>query len=174
MSIDLTLKELGRAIEDLVGPELSQIIAFMTKDPGERGSPFIQIPKPDDVDRSVEELMSLVARTSNAYVHTSRLVGLSRAELKLAAGRYKRKHRSMLGAAGGSNQHAREAAAINASEPEAVAVDTLEALVEMAESMQSAARVASESARKMLDKVSDMKMGTMRGEHGQEREEDFH
>ena len=146
----------------------------MTKDPGERGSPFIQIPSPDNMDKSVEELMSLVARTSNAFVHTSRLVGLSRAELKLAHGRYKRKHRSALGMTSGSNQHAREAAAIEASEAEAVAVDTLEALVEMAESMQSAARVASESARKMLDKVSNMQMGTMRAEHGQEREEDFH
>jgi hypothetical protein len=50
---------------------------------------------------------------------------------------------------------------------------TAESIVKLAESMEGAARIASESARKLLDKVQSMQVASYREEKGSYNESDF-
>lgn len=156
------VSELQRELNELLGPELSQIINAMA--PGAEASPFLQIPTGDDIDLSPEDLARLVARSSNAYVRAARLNGIARAELKLAEGAYKKKLKSSHGV--GRNKDEREKNAIESAATEYQAFVTVEALVEVSQAMENAARIASESARKLLDKSANMQMGERREERG--------
>jgi hypothetical protein len=49
----------------------------------------------------------------------------------------------------------------------------MEAVVELAESMESSARISSESARKLMDKVQSMQVASFRQEKGHFSEADF-
>lgn len=155
--------ELQNSLHQILGPELSQIINMMV--PGAEASPFIEIPTGDNIDLSPEDLAKLVAKSSNAYVRAARLNGIARAELKLAEGAYKKKLKSSHGV--GRNKDEREKNAIEAAATEYQAFVTVEALVDLSQAAENAARIASESCRKLLDKSANMAMGTAREERGQ-------
>jgi hypothetical protein len=156
----------------VLGPELEQVISLIISDPGSAGSSFIEMPTSDDVDLTVSDLMSLVARTSNNYGRIARFAGIARAHFKLAEGRYKRKFKTALGGSA-KNAQEREANAIAAAEKEFIEMSTLEAVIELAEAQETAARIASESARKLLDKVQTIQIAASREEKGFHRESDY-
>jgi hypothetical protein len=54
-----------------------------------------------------------------------------------------------------------------------MALVAMEAVVELAESMESSARISSESARKLMDKVQSMQVASFRQEKGHFSEADF-
>lgn len=150
--------ELQNSLHQLLGPELTQAINAMR--PGAQASPFIEIPAGENIDLPPRDLARKVAQTSNAYVRAARLNGIARAELKLAEGAYKKKLKQNTGV--GRNKEEREKNAIEAASTEQQAFVTLEAIVELTQAAENAARIASESARKLLDKSSAMQMGEAR------------
>lgn len=124
-----------------------------------------------DIDAPIEEIFSAVARTSNAYGHMARLAGIARANAKLARGDYERKFKRARG--NGANEAQRAANAMEECKDEHIRMTTAEAFAEAAEGWENALRVASESARKILDKVQAMQMASNRESHGAYRESDF-
>jgi hypothetical protein len=112
----------------------------------------------------------LVARTSNVYGRIARFAGMARAQYKLIEGSYKRVYKANRV---GKNEAEREANALGAAESEYTALVTAESIVNLAESMESAARIASESARKLIDKVQSMQIATAREEKGFYSDKDF-
>jgi hypothetical protein len=60
-----------------------------------------------------------------------------------------------------------------AAEKEYIELSTLEAIIELAEAQEIAARIASESARKLLDKVQAIQIASSREEKGHHRESDY-
>lgn len=157
---------------EILGPELEQIISLIVADPGSVGSSFIEMPTTSTVDLTVNDLMSLVARTSNNYGRIARFAGIARAHYKIAEGRYKRKYKAALGGSA-KNAQEREANAIAAAEKEFIEVSTLEAIIELAEAQEVAARIASESSRKLLDKVQAIQIANSREEKGWHAEENY-
>ena len=142
-------------------------------EPNGSNSAFIELPEPGLVDLQVEDLMSLVARTSNTYGRIARFAGMARANYKLAEGRYKRKYKQGLGQSQGRNKESREADAVAYANDEAVELDALESILELAEAQETAARIASESARKLLDKVQAILMAARREGAGHPKESDY-
>lgn len=131
---------------------------------------YIEIPDANAVDLTVEDLASLVARSSNVYGRAARFAGIARAQYKLLEGQYKRVYKANRV---GKNESEREANAIAAADAEHMALVAMEAVVELAESMESSARISSESARKLMDKVQSMQVASLRQEKGQFLEADF-
>lgn len=150
---------------DLLGPELNDIVEAV-KD----RSFLIQIPESYDVDKALEELASLVARTANRYGQAARFSGMAAAEAKLAKGRLDRKWKR---SRQGRNEGEREETAMAACLDEHTALSVAEAVAKLAEGMESAARVASESARKLHASAENQLMAERRGAHGSLREQDF-
>ncbi len=159
-------------ITKTLGPELEQVIALIVSDPGTAGSSFIEMPDASAVDLNVNDLMGLVARTSNNYGRIARFAGMARAQFKLAEGRYKRKFKMGLSAPA-KNAQEREANAMAAAEAEFIEMSTLESVIELAEAQEVAARIASESARKLLDKVQAIEIAYRREEKGWHDEGSF-
>lgn len=159
------LRHVEEQLFSLLGPQLAQII-HIVNDP----EYLIQIPDADDVDLTLEEMMSIVARTSNNFGRIARFAGMARAEAKLAKGRYERKFKQNRV---GKNEDERTAKAMAASEDEHAALTTAEAIADMADSFELAARIASESARKILDKIQSMNIASAREAKGAYRESDF-
>jgi hypothetical protein len=62
---------------------------------------------------------------------------------------------------------------MNAAEEEYAAFVTCEAVVELAESIETSARIASESARKLMDKMQSMQIAAHREERGSYLDSDF-
>jgi len=60
-----------------------------------------------------------------------------------------------------------------AADQQYVALAAVEAIVQLAESMELAARISSESARKLMDKVQSMQIASSREEKGFLLERDF-
>lgn len=131
----------------------------------------VELPDADTVDQPIEELASLVARTSNAYGRAARFAGKCKAERTLAQGTFKRKYDQSLG--NGSNDAERKANAMATCENEHMAMTLAEAAYEYADYLEQSARVASESARKIYDKVSTMKVAQAREDAGTFKEQDF-
>lgn len=167
------VKQAEDLLGDLLGDELNEIISAIAKNPGEENSFYIEIPDAQVVDLSVEELASLVARTSNVYGRILRFSGMARAERKLAEARLKRKLKVAMGAPGFSNKEAREANAYETCKAEVSALATIEAVVELAEALEIHCRVASESARKLFDKVKEMYVASAREQAGHYQSQDF-
>lgn len=162
MSLSPTrISELESALEELVGSELGQIIEAMNTKADY--SPFVEIPKPHDIDLSLNDLAELVIKSSNAYVRSARLLGMAKAELRLAERRYKDILKT---SAIGKNEAERTSNAIKAAKEEGIALSVIESLVELAASAEASARIASESSRKLLDKLSDMQIGSSRESRG--------
>lgn len=112
---------------------------------------LVKLPDPSSVDLSLQELGALVVETSNNYGNIARLSGIAKARAKITRGKFERKYKSAPRL--GSNEKAREAAAWASAITEHEEAVAAEALAAMAESLEDAARVASESARKIYDKT---------------------
>jgi len=164
------LQDALHALQRLLGPELGQIIDAIADEPGPNNIMLPDLPEAYDTDRDVTELMSAVARTSNTYYRCARFAGMAKAETILAESRYKAIYKSNLI---GPNENERQRNAVEASREAQDAYSTADSIRAIAESMENAARVASESARKLLDKVQAMQIATHREEHGQLNTSDF-
>lgn len=154
------------ALYDLLGPELTEI----TKVVSSSSDYLIKLPEAYDIDLTLEDLASLVARTSNAFGRLARFAGMARAEAKLARGRYERKFKR---ARSGKNEAERTANAMGDAVLEHTAMVTAEAIAEMADAMEGAARISSESARKIFDKATNMGIASRREQHGSYQEKDY-
>jgi len=162
--------EAKRALDELLGPELTEIIEAMKEEPGPKNKYFVEIPSGEKVDYSIEEMMALVAVTSNRYQRAARAAGLARSLFKISEARYKLKFKTSLT---GKNTAEREANAMEAATQEFLALAVVESCVELAESLESAAKMANESAKKILDKIQTMYVAQRREEKGAYRESDF-
>lgn len=164
-----SMQKLNELLSDFINPQIKEIIeAYASGD--KNGDYFITIPDMDVVDLSVSDLSSLVARSSNVYGRVARFAGMARAQYKLIEGRYKKVYKANRV---GKNEAEREANALEAAESEYMALVTAEAIVSLAESMESAARISSESTRKLLDKVQAMQIASGREGKGYYSDSDF-
>jgi hypothetical protein len=130
----------------------------------------IEIPDPLLIDLSPTDLASLVARTANAYGRATRLAGMAKAEAKRAKARFdyvNKRNRK------GNNDAEREANALTVAEEEYTLWVDAEQVSAVAEGVESAARVASESARKLLDKIESLGMAAAREAAGTYQERDY-
>lgn len=125
----------------------------------------VELPDPGAVDLPPEDLASLVARTANAYMRASRLAGMCRAEAKISKGRFERKYKQNRQ---GKNDFEREAFAMGEAADEHEAWTQAEAVAEVADGVEAAARVASESARKLLDRLQDWRFADARVQRASE------
>lgn len=156
-------------MSEFLGPQLQEVLdAYGQKDNFDRY--FVEIPESDIVDLGVEHVASLVARTSNVYGRAARFAGIARAQYKILDGRYRKIYKTNRV---GRNDAEREASALAAAENEYSALVTCEAIVNLAESIEVSARIASESARKLLDKVQSIQIASYREEKGQYMDSDF-
>lgn len=169
MSEVQSVQKLHDLLNDFLGPQLHEIIVAYT-DSANAAKYFVEIPEADTIDLGFEHIASLVARTSNVYGRAARFAGIARAQYKILEGNYKRKYKANRV---GRNEAEREAAAMGAAEAEYTALMTCEAVVSLAESIESGARIASESARKLMDKIQSMQLASFREEKGSYRESDF-
>ena len=156
---------------DLLGPELAEIITAISTPPGPDNPYIVQLPEIYTVDLDVTDLMSLVARSANSYYRIARFAGLAKSHVTRAESAYKHKLRTSYGP--GSNKESRDAAAALAAREEWETYVTVQSVYDMAQSLEGIARVVSESARKLLDKVQAMSIATSREQRGTFREEDF-
>ena len=164
-----SLEKLQELLENFLGPQLKEVIdAYTNNDNNYRY--FIEIPETDIVDLGIETIASLVARTSNVYGRSARFAGIARAQYKILEGKYKKIYKSNRV---GKNEAEREAAAMDAAEDEYFALVTCEAIVSLAEAMEASARIASESARKIMDKVQSMQIAAYREDKGSYLDSDF-
>jgi len=154
---------------NFLNPQLREIVQAFSK-PEDLDKYFIEIPDVNYIDLTIHDLASLVARASNVYSRVARFAGIARAQRKLLEGKYKRVYKANRL---GKNEAEREATAIAAAEKEYEALTAVEAVVELAESMESAARVSSESARKLMDKVQSMQVANAREDKGYYSEKDY-
>jgi len=164
-----SMQKLNELLKQFIDPQIQEIVTAYAS--GDRDSEyFITIPDINVLDLGIHELASLVARTSNVYGRVARFAGMARAQYKLIEGSYKRVYKANRV---GKNEAEREANALGAAEDEYTALITAESIVSLAESMESAARIASESARKLIDKVQSMQIATAREEKGFYSDKDF-
>ena len=124
---------------------------------------YIDLPKTDAVDYTAGDLSDYVARTSNAFIRAARFAGMAGAMHKRAAGRYNQKFKT---SRTGNNADARDKSAFEATKEEHKALMQAESILELARSLESACRLASESARKIFDKVQAVEMGQRRLDTG--------
>jgi hypothetical protein len=153
----------------VISPQLELLVSAISSQE-QLSKYYIEIPDPNYVDLTINDIASLVARSSNVYGTTARFAGIARAQYKLLEARYKRVYKANRI---GKNEAEREAAAAAAADSEYMALSSVEALVQIAESMELAARIASESARKLMDKMQAMQIASAREEKGFFSEKDF-
>lgn len=154
---------------NFLNPQLQEIVNAFSKSE-DLDKYFVEIPDANYVDLTINDLASLVARSSNVYGRAARFAGIARAQYKLLEARYKRVYKANRV---GKNEAEREAAAINAADKEYMALTAVESVVQLAESMEAAARISSESSRKLIDKVQNMQIATSREEKGFLSDKDF-
>lgn len=164
-----SVQKLHDLLNEFLGPQLQEIIIAYA-DKNNASKYFVVIPEADTVDLGFENIASLVARTSNVYGRAARFAGIARAQYKIFEGNYKRIYKANRV---GKNEAEREAAAMEAAEAEYTALTTCEAIVSLAESIEASARIASESARKLMDKIQSMQVASFREEKGSYKESDF-
>lgn len=168
--IDLpSMQKLQGLLDDFLGPQLKEIIDAYA-DGANASKYFVEIPEAETVDLGFERIASLVARTSNVYGRAARFAGIARAQYKILEGNYKRVYKSNRV---GRNEAEREAAAMEAADSEYTAMTICEAVVSLAESIEASARIASESARKLMDKIQSMQVASFREEKGAYKDSDF-
>lgn len=162
---------LERQLSELLGPQLRELITAIVAQPDRTNPYLLEIPDTNTIDLSMDELASLVARSSNNYARVARFAGMARAEAKLAKGRYERKFKRAQ--TQGRNDKERAANALETSIDEHTAMVNAEAIAEIADSLENAARIASESARKIFDKASNVQSANRREQVGYLQESDF-
>lgn len=163
------VQKLQDLLDKFLGPQLNEVIVAYS-DSGNVSKYFVEIPETDTVDMGFERVASLVARTSNVYGRAARFAGIARAQYKILEGNYKKVYKANRV---GKNEAEREAAAMEAAEAEYAALTTCEAIVSLAESIEVSARIASESARKIMDKIQSMHIASYREEKGSYQDSDF-
>lgn len=164
-----SIEKLNRLLSEFLSPQITEVIdAYGSGDKSKLY--FVNIPEVDIVDMSLEDLASLVAKSSNVYGRVTRFAGMARAQYKICEGQYKKKYKSNRT---GKNEAEREANALEAAEEEYSAMITAESIVQLAESLEGAARIASESSRKLLDKMQAMQIASSRETKGSYSESDF-
>ena len=163
------IEKLQQLLSDFLNPQIQEVINSYTNQ-GSENQYFIEIPEEDVIDLGLDKLASLVARTSNLYGRAARFAGMARANYKIIEGKYKKVYKS---SRVGKNEAEREAAAMEAAEEEYSALITCEAIVNLAESLENSARIASESARKLMDKVQSMQVASNRESKGYYLDSDF-
>ena len=131
------IEKLQQLLSDFLNPQIQEVINSYV-DKGKDNLYFIEIPEADVVDLGLDKLASLVARTSNVYGRAARFAGMARANYKLIEGKYKKVYKS---SRVGKNEAEREAAAMEAAESEYSALVTCEAIVNLAESLESSAKI---------------------------------
>lgn len=155
-------------LAELIGPQLAEVTEAILERP-EKNPYFVQLPDTDVIDLPIEVIAGLVARSSNNFARVARFAGIARAEAKLARGRYERKFKRLRGGGlGATNDKAREAAAMTECQTEHIAMTNADAVAEIADALEAAARIASESSRKLLDKSEAMLMGNVREQRGRD------
>jgi hypothetical protein len=155
---DQNLQTLHRLLSDFLSPQITEVLNAYAA--GENYKKyFIEIPDMDNVDLGIHDLANLVAKTSNAFGRAARFAGMARAHYKIVEGRYKRIYKKNRN---GKNEAEREASAL-----------TAEAIVNLAESMETSSRIASESARKLMDKVQSMQIASAREDKGMHSESEY-
>ena len=162
-------KDFFEKIASLVAPQLNELINAISSQE-ELNKYYIEIPDPNYVDLTMNDIASLVARSSNVYGRAARFAGIARSQYKLLEAQFKRVYKANRV---GKNEAEREAAAAAAADAEYMALAAVEAVVQLAESMELAARISSESARKLMDKMQAMQIATAREEKGYFSEKDF-
>jgi len=164
-----SMEKLQDLLKDFLGPQLREVIdAYSRMD--SQSNYFVEIPETDVIDLGLDKIASLVARTSNVYGRAARFAGIARAQFKIIEGNYKKVYKANRV---GKNEAEREASAISAAEEEYTALVTCDAIVSLAESLETSARIASESARKLMDKIQSMQIASFREEKGAYMESDF-
>jgi hypothetical protein len=148
MTLNYTLDSLSSVLEDILGPETTALITKINAQPGTSGSPFVHLPDGRSGASDPDSIRRLVALTSNEYANACRLAGLARAQTKIATAVYKAKFRNSMGP--GKNEADRERPAYTATRDEYNKMVLWETIVELCESIESAGRIASESARRMM------------------------
>lgn len=138
------LLQLNSILSNILGPEIDKLVEEI-----QSSDNLVKLPSVKHVDLYPPEVARLIADTSNHYSMACRLAGLARAQFKLAEGKYKLKFRTAL-SSGGKNSQEREANALDFAREEYEEMIMIEAVVELAESLESSYRIASESARRML------------------------
>ena len=164
-----TNDDLLNGLFNFLNPQLQEIVNAFSKSE-DLDKYFIEIPDANYVDLTINDLASLVARSSNVYGRAARFAGIARAQYKLLEARYKRVYKANRV---GKNEAEREAAAIAAAEKEYMALTAVESVVQLAESMEAAARISSESSRKLIDKVQNMQIATAGEDKGFLSDKDF-
>lgn len=152
-----------------VSPQMQQLMNTIASQE-ELEKYYVEIPDPNYVDLNMNDIASLVARSSNVYGRAARFAGVARAQHKLLEAQYKRIYKANRI---GKNEAERDAAAASAADAEFSALAAVEAVVQLAESMELAARISSESARKLMDKMQAMQIASSREEKGFFSEKDF-
>lgn len=139
--------------------EQSQVLeAFLASDPD---ALIVRLPEGTDLDTlHVNQLASAVAQASNQYATLARLAGIARANAKVAKGRYERKLK--MGTAEGKNQAERDAKVFAGAAEDHTTYTYADALASLIETLLDAARIASESSRKLFDRQGDMFRGEQR------------
>lgn len=164
-----SVKEILSVLSSFLEPQLKEVVSSLS-DENSVQKYYVEIPDANYVDLTVEDLASLVARSSNVYGRAARFAGIARAQYKLLEAQYKRVYKANRI---GKNEAEREANAINAAQDQYTALTAIEAIVQIAESMETAARISSESARKLMDKVQSMNVASARQDKGFFNEKDF-
>jgi len=164
-----SMEKLQELLQNFLGPQLKEVIEAYA-DVEKSSKYFVEIPEVDIIDLGIDTIASLVARTSNVYGRAARFAGMSRAQYKIIEGNYKRVYKSNRA---GKNEAEREASAMAAAESQHTEMITCEAIMSLAEAMETSARIASESARKLMDKMQAMQVAAFREEKGSYQESDF-
>ena len=169
MMNEMIKKDAITTLAAFLNPQLEELIkTFSSKEETEKY--YIEIPDANYVDLTMADIASLVARSSNVYGRAARFAGIARAQFKLLEAQYKRVYKTNRI---GKNEAEREAAAAAAADEQYIALAAIEAVVQLAESMELAARISSESARKLMDKIQSMQIAVSREEKGYFSEADF-
>lgn len=148
MALNYGLEALSETLDGILNTEAVELLKKIHAAPGSSGSPFISLPHGPNDDATAANIARLVARTSNEYGQACRMAGIARAQYKISVAAYKHKFKANLGP--GKNEVQREAPAVEATRDEYNRMIYMEAMVELCESVETAMRIASESARRML------------------------
>lgn len=164
-----SFEKLQELLNDFLGPQIKEVLDAYA-DVSANYKYFIEIPESDVIDLGIDKIASLVAKSSNVYGRASRFAGMARAQYKILESKYKKTYKyNMIG----KNEAEREANAMKAAEDEYLALTTCDAIVSLAEAMETSARIASESARKLMDKVQSMQIAALREDKGSYLDSDF-
>ena len=106
-----TNDDLLNGLFNFLNPQLQEIVNAFSKSE-DLDKYFIEIPDANYIDLTINDLASLVARSSNVYGRAARFAGIARAQYKLLEARYKRVYKANRV---GKNEAEREAAAITAA-----------------------------------------------------------